>query len=238
MSLFELLFGPKPELQPVSFSSWEDTAPPEVEPGVVAHTLFGKPVTESEPAAWPFPSSTTHTIQTVHGGVTVTEEAHDTDVPQLIVNVDKISAYHAEQAAWRRAEKARLKEIVQAAPEHGIEFVHIGTTTFAWRYHTAPEESGFIHHPLVIDISSAICNPTDQFAKWHGSAVAAERMIEGEYITLRIASDYGSPREALIEMGLPTLEEDERRVVRNDQAAKQWARIDARANAQCKQPLS
>lgn len=221
MSLFEALFGKKPPVRYVSFSTWEDTTPPELE-------TLPEPVAANPVAAWPFPTRTT---TTTHDGVTVTEEAPSAPVK---VNVDKIAAYHAEQAAWRRAEKARLKEIVQTAPEHGIEFVHVGTTTFAWRYHSVDDETNFVRNKLLIDISTAVCNPSDQFAKWHGSAVAAERMLDGQYITLRIASDYESPREALLEMGFLTLEQEERRSARRDLRDKQWSRIDARANEQVK----
>lgn len=221
MSLFDTLFGRKPsELKTIP--QWEDTTPPESE--VAAHTTFGKPLTEEDMnAAWPFPSAALPQSAVVgidrvaddHFGGNYKLGTHDKYVAPasvevaepLVVNTNKIAQYHAEQAAWRRAEKARLKEIVTAAPEYGIEFVHVGTTTFAWRYHS--EEEGFVRNKLLIDISSAVCNPNDQFAKWHGSAIAAERMLDDQFITVRIDSAYASPRDAVFSMGavsLPTKE--------------------------------
>lgn len=204
MSIFDALFGRKPpELKTIP--RWEDTDFPEPEQ-VVAHTTFGKPMTELNlNAVWPFPTVSTGPRQTSEGVVTAETEKEQTP---RIVNTNQIAQYHAEQSAWRRAEKARLKEIVQAAPEHGIEFVHVGTTTFAWRYHSEAEE-GYQRNKLLIDISTAVCNPADQFAKWHGSAVAAERMLDGAFITLRIDARHISPREALESMGMATLPEYE-----------------------------
>lgn len=213
MSLFDALFGRKPTPELKTIPQWEDTAPPEPE-------VEAAPVHPH--AAWPFPS------RVLSPTLDQKVPEHDVAEPEpLVVNTNKLAEYHAEQAVKRRAEKERLKEVVLAAPEHGIEFVHVGTTTFAWRYHTAPEEGGFVRHPLVIDISTAICNPTDQFAKWHGSAVAAERMLAGQCVTLRIDGRHLSPREALEVMGMATLPEYDAKEVQY----KIWNREQARKDA-------
>jgi hypothetical protein len=186
MSIFDALFGRKtPELKTIP--QWEDTAPPVLE---IHPDANFEPVALA--AAWPFPSAASHP-----------EPIVETETKPLVVNTAKLAQHHAALAEERKALKQYLKEIVQSASEHGIEFVHVGTTTFAWRYATSAEE-GYVRNKRVIHISTAVCNPADQFAKWHGSAIAAENMLDGKFITLRIDSGYKSPRDAINTMGLVT----------------------------------
>lgn len=216
---FNRLFGGKTEESPAEFP---DTEPAPHEEAVI------EPVTAISPAAaWPFPVLGTiqTTVLTNQDLVQIAEQEKLTP-EEVQAQQDRLQQKDAKFAAEvraeqgrirgehfqrmsinRRLEKEELKEVVMEAPEHGIEFVHVGKTTFAWRYHSLQE--GFARNKRVIDISSAVCNPGDQYAKWHGSAVAAQNMLDGKYLTIRIGEDMTSPREAVQWMSLATLSEEE-----------------------------
>ena len=208
MSLFEALFGIKKPTQPtVGFSTWEDTKPNEVdETSGEAQERLAASVTPQAP--WPFPTKETQVV--VEADLpAITESEVQIAREARRIEAERKALHHAHAAKARREGKAELKEIVQEAPSHGIEFVHVGRTTFAWRYHDTIEDSGYVSTRRVIDVSSAICNPSDQFAKWHGSAVAARNMLTGKYMTIRFADVWRTPREALQLMGICSLEKSE-----------------------------
>jgi len=228
MSLFETLFGIKKPTQPtVGFSTWEDTKPGEADEisGEAQERLANLAFVEPQ-APWPFPVGGSAPITTQAELVQITESEEEIAREARRIESERIALHHANAAKARREEKAELKEIVQEAPSHGIEFVHVGRTTFAWRYHNSIDDIGFVNSRRVIDVSSAICNPSDQFAKWHGSAVAARNMFLGKYMTIRISSDAGEPRDAVERLGMATLDYSDRHEVEQNIRAREWARED------------
>jgi hypothetical protein len=201
MSLFDWSFGRKPTPSLPTITTWEDTQPSTSETDA--------PADQELVAAWPFPLNKPTTVVLADLPKIEQTEA-EIKRQQDAEDGIAIAALYEEAAEIRRIEKAELKEIVQEAPSHGIEFVHVGTTSFAWRYHTDDYNDGvYASKRRVIDVSTAICNPIDQFAKWHGSAIAARNMLAGRFITLRINTDYDSPRDAVKHMGFPTLSTEE-----------------------------
>lgn len=218
MTIWQTLFGGKPQEPLRTVPSFEEeeitsTKTPAEDPP--AQTKL------NANAAWPFPvAKPTEGL----GGITTPLTKEDKEFIQAqqelsaeeaAAQAERIAAKErafrgelkrsqfARAAELRRQEREELKQVVIDAPRHGIEFVHVGRTTFAWRYHSQDTHAA---DRRVIDVATAVCNPTDSYAKWHGSAVAAQNLLDGKYITLRIARDVDSVRDGLKMLGIATIE--------------------------------
>lgn len=206
---FSRLFGSKTEETPAEFPDTEPSPHVDyvhVDPSSNAASLHVE-YPPSPAAAWPFPSASSISAVRPYTTTQVTTVT-SADVAQIRREEGEIArAQYVRLAQIRREEKEELKNVVMDAPNHGIEFVHVGTTTFAWRYHSSGD--GYARNKRVIDVSSAVCNPQDNYARWHGSAIAAQNMLDGKYLTIRIGEDLESPREAVRLMGLSTLSLEE-----------------------------
>lgn len=210
MTIWQTLFGGKPQepLRTVPDLNEEADDAPASTSEIGPAKRFGVdgtilPSIPAPSAAWPFP------VAKPYEGPGQTTPLTKDDVAAIVENekADKRSegelraqhfAYLAEQ---RRLEREELKAVVTEAPEHGIEFVHVGRTTFAWRYHT---QNDHVADRKVIDVATAVCNPNDTYAKWHGSAIAAQNLLDGKYITIR-TQEVASPRDAVKMLGLVAL---------------------------------
>ena len=126
-----------------------------------------KPV--STPPPWPFP--TTDSVKAVASAPSFSSS-------------EAAKAYWQEIAAKRRQEKAVLKEKLKTlTAKHGLSYFHSGTTTVAFRV----DCPAGVRKGVIVELSTAICHPNDQFSKSAGSAYAAINFDRGARIKLKTA---------------------------------------------------
>lgn len=128
-----------------------------------AKKFQSKPVATQAP--WPFPT-------------TASVEASKPE------GVEATKAHWQEVATKRRQEKASLKAQLQAlTAKHGLTYFHSGSTTVAFRV----DCPAGVRKGVIVELSTAICHPNDQFSKWAGSAYAAINFDKGARIKLKTA---------------------------------------------------